>query len=172
MQMKPYESLETKSNRGATLLEVTIALAIWFILSAGILFVWINTTQGSVRLIDHQSAFENARSSMDALIINIQLAREIRLVTDSNDILQSLTLTQINPQNMPHEYIFTFTYNAPDVSVQFQRLNFSGNEFASGIYSIVIVNENNTRMRITITTGCEEPIVLEGRVDIRFKTIR
>ena len=173
MRMKLYAYLERKS-RGATLLEVAIALAIWFILSAGILFVWVNTTQGSVRLIDHQSAFENARASMDALIINIQLASYIVLVTDSNDILQRLTLTQINQYNRPHNYIFTFNYNLPYTATQFQRLNLSGpgNELAGGIHSIVIVNENNTRLRITITTGCDDPIILEGRVDIRFKTIR
>ena len=160
------------NNKGASLLEVTIALAIWFILSASILFVWVNTTQGSIRLIDHQSSFENARASMDALIINIQFAREIELVTDNNNIMSRITLRQINPQGRLHDYVFTFNYNASPTSVQFQRLNFGGNEFASGIHSIKIINENNTHMKITITTGCKEPIILEGRVDIRFKTLR
>ena len=172
MQKKQLEFWAVKYKRGATLLEVTIALAIWFILSAAILFVWVNTTQGSVKLIDHQSAFENARVSMDALIINIQLAKEITLVTNSNNILSRLTLRQINPKGVLHDYVFTFNYNASPTSVQFQRLNFGNNEFASGIASITITNENNTHMKIKITTGCKEPIILESRVDIRFKTIK
>ncbi|MCL2578031.1 MAG: type II secretion system GspH family protein [Defluviitaleaceae bacterium] len=153
-------------NKGFTLLETVIALALWLILSAGIFMVWNYSTHRGTEMLERQSTFENARIAMDAMKMNFQLSRTIILRTGENDVLQSVTMNQLNPQGQWHDYRFTF--NAGQ-----QRLTFpdAGNEFASDISEIRIAYVNSSRMRIKITTDCEEPIVLEGSVCVRYKSV-
>ena len=155
-----------------TLLEVTITVALWMILSISALAVWQHAARSGGNIILRQSAFENARASMDALIINIQLASTIELITCHNNILQLLTLTERDPQGRLHNYTFRFDINAPPGAARHRRLIFGlNNEFASGIAKIQMSAANNSRMNILVKTDCEYPIILEGSVDIRYKSV-
>ena len=158
-------------NKAYTLLEVVIALALWLILSTGIFLVWQHSALSGAHLLEQQNAFENARLSMDALIINFQLARKITLQTDSNNVLQLLTLNQRNPLGIFEDYVFRFNVNASPASAQYQRLEFGNNEFAANIAEIKIIYIDGNHMDITVTTGCDEPIVLHGSVDVSYKDV-
>jgi type II secretory pathway pseudopilin PulG len=176
-----------KNKKGFTLLEAVIALALWLVLSAGVFFAWQHSAQSSAMLFERQNAFENARISMDAIIMNFQMARRINLQTDGRDVLQTLTLNQhFRDGSVPRNclggrpwncnethfanYTFSFNANASPTSVRFQRLEFGNNEFAENIAEIIIQYVDG-RMEITITTGCDEPIVLEGSVCVRYKCL-
>jgi prepilin-type N-terminal cleavage/methylation domain-containing protein len=162
-------------NKGFTLLETVIALALWLILSAGIFFVWSYSTHRSAAMIERQSAFENARISFDAIKMNFQMSRIIDLQTN-NDVLQSVRMCQPSTASnrncqhgggLWHDYRFTFDASR-------QRLTFpdAGNEFSSNIAEIKIF-PNDTQMHIKITTACSdtEPIVIEGSFCVRHKTV-
>jgi type II secretory pathway pseudopilin PulG len=159
-----------KKRGGFTLLEVTIALGLWLILSLGVFLVWQHSARESTAMIERQSAFENARLAMDSFIMNFQLAQEVTLQTDSNDVLQRLTLLQVDPGGQLHSYRFDFNVNAAPGSVRFQRLEFGDNEFAAGLAEIRITYVDQG-MNIQIVTGCDEPIVLNGRACVRFKNV-
>ena len=154
------------------MLEVTIALAVFMVLSAGIFAVWRHSSNSAMHLLARQNAFENARGAMDALLMNIQMAKTIVLVTDRYDNLESLTLTERNPQGFLHNYIFQFDVNAAPGTTQHQRLRFGMQEFASNLAAIIItIGGNYQRMYITIITGCDYPIILYGSGDIRYKDV-
>ena len=159
-------------KNGFTLLEAIIALALWLILSVGIFAIWQHTTHISREILARQNAFENARVSMDALLMNLQMAQAIHLEVDSNNILRTLTLTARNPQGLLHDYTFRFDINAPIDSARYNRLIFGlHNEFASNIASVRIEFVNDNRMSVTIQTACKEPIIITGSVDVRYKTV-
>ena len=184
-------SAHKKASTGFTLIEAVIALAIWMVLSLSVFFVWRNTAEHTDALLERQSAFENARGSMDVLLMNLQMAHTIRLTVvrwrDGYDIwhyhiLHYLELHQINPEGILHRYLFRFRVHLPSSETTFQRLEFGGfrrgtniydvNEFASNIAMIQIQpSENEQYMNITVITGCEYPIILEGSVDIRYKNL-
>ena len=168
-----------KTSAGFTLLEAVIALAVWMILSLSVFFVWQYTAERSNALIERQNAFENARMAMDGLIMNIQMAKEIQLLKWPNsDILRRLTVTQLytsrDGNQRIHNYDFTFFINTTPTGnpTRHHRLIFGTQEFASNIRTVWIIpiNDNQT-MHITIETGCEYPIFLEGSVDIRYKRL-
>lgn len=147
------------------MLELAIALAVWMVLSIGIFLLWQHTSNASVRLLTRQSAVENARAAMDALVMNIQMSNNIVLETNNANVLRRLTLTERNPQGILHDYIFEFTPGGNG------RLLFGANEFASGIASIYIVYVPGRRFNITVYTTCEEPFVVRGSVDARYKNV-
>ncbi|MCL2839972.1 MAG: prepilin-type N-terminal cleavage/methylation domain-containing protein [Defluviitaleaceae bacterium] len=156
-----------KSKKGFTLLEATIALALWAVLSVGIFLTWYHVSGASRAMRTHQSAFENARIAMDALIINIQMAQDIDLVNNQDGILRQVTLWGFDPIGNLHDYRFHFN---PDL----QRLEFPnlGNELASHIAELRITYIEGSRMNILIETDCyPAPITLEGSVDVRFKSV-
>jgi type II secretory pathway pseudopilin PulG len=160
-----------KKNHGLTLLEAVIALALFLILLAGVFLVWNYSASSSATMLERQSAFENARVSMDALIMNIQLARRIELRTNSNDVLQRLILNQRDPSGNFRNYVFHFDANAEMLIFAESETPNASNEFASNISEIVIVYADESRMDITITTACPEPIVLQGSADVRYKDV-
>jgi len=160
-----------KHTKGFTLLELIIALSIWMLLSMGVFFVWQHTSRTTVTLIEQQNALENARSSMDALVINIQMARGIVLETTSVNILRQITLTERNPQGQLHDYVFDFDINASPGSARHQILRFGENEFSSGIARIYMVYVPGRRINIAIHTACAEPIILLSSVDVRYKDV-
>jgi len=162
----------TKSTAGVTLLELTIALAIWMLLSTGVFFLWQHTTTVTANTLTHQNALENARAAMDGLIMNIQMAHTITLETDASDILQALTMTQRNPQGQLHNYVMDFNVNALPGTPRYQVLRIGENEFASGLARIYIIYIPNRHMNITIQTACNEPIVLHGSVCARYKNVK
>jgi len=159
-----------KTKGGFTLLEAVIALGLWVILMGGIFLLWHHSAASSVRMLQQQSAFENARIAMDALKMNFQLARRFELTTNADGVLESLVLNQIPPTSSGswHDFRFDFDITRSPDSVRYQRLEFGGNEFASGLAEIRIVYAGE-RVEITVITGCDPPIILHGSVCVRFK---
>ena len=165
-----------KASKGFTLLEAVIALAIWMVLSLSVVIIWQFSAERSNALIARQSAFENARGSMDALLMNIQMAHTIELNVDRDYNLQRIRLTQQGP--LPN-YYFHFNANARPHQYIYRRLVFgrtgnAANYIADGIALVRIEPEFGYEryIHITIQTACEEyPVVLEGRVDIRYKRL-
>ena len=153
------------SPKGVTLLELTVALAVWMLLATGIFALWQHASASVERNLTRQSAFENARGVMDALIINVQLSSHIMLEATANDEMRRLTLTERNPQGHLHDYVFEFTPGGN------YRVLFGANEFASGIAAIYITYVSGRRIDITVSTICAEPIVLHGSVDARYKFV-
>ncbi|MCL2049105.1 MAG: type II secretion system GspH family protein [Defluviitaleaceae bacterium] len=151
-----------KKTAGLTLIEMVIALGLWLVLMSGILFVWQYTAMSGANLFERQNAFENARITMDALLMNLQLAWEIDLKTDSEDNLDSLALWQLDPQDRAYEYLFTFHADRGEFRI-------GGNALASGIAEIKMARVDETRMTVMVVAACDEPIVLWGCVDVRYK---
>ena len=170
----PQTPSKLLSRDGFTLIEAVIGIALWMILSAGVLFLLQFSAARGSEILARQRALENARVAMDGLIMNFQMAHHFTLITEGNtDVLSRLDLYSINPAGAPHTYEFHFAPHALNQNHgQFQRLRFgrrpSPQEFASGIAEIRIFPEGY-RMRIIITTGCPEPIILEGSVCVRHK---
>jgi len=160
-----------KKQKGFTLVELIVSLGLWMILSLGVLFLWQHATHRSADVMQRQWALEQARGSMDILLMNIQLAHTIRLDTNNNGIMRRLTLTQYDPNGRLHDYVFEFNINLPETAASYQRLLHGGAEVASGIARIEIVYVLGRRMEIMIQTACEEPIVLRGSVDVRYKNV-
>jgi len=158
-----------KTSSGFTLMEAVIALGIWAILAVSALFIWQHVSARTNALLARQNAFENARGSMDILIANIQMAKTITLNVGQDYLLTRLYLSSYNPDNNPHTYRFDFI-NDPR-SIRHQRLEFGQNELASNIALVRLQPIGGQYMRITIRTNCDIPIVLEGSVDIRHKTL-
>jgi len=163
--------MKIKSSAGFTLLEAVIALAIWMILSVSILFIWNHTSNRTASILARQNAFENARGAMDVLITNLQMAKSITLDVCQNYVLRELTLPGFNPSGVPLPYVFNFDINLPDTAVRFRRLEFGRNELASNIALVRIQPIGGHHVHITIETGCEYPIIIEGSVDIRYKIL-
>jgi len=160
-----------KSKKGFSLTELVMAIGVWMILSLGVLFLWQHVTNRSADMLQHQWAFEQARGSMDVLLMNIQLSSTIRLNTDSNNVMRNLTLTQYDTDGNLHDYVYEFDINLPETAAQFQWLRRGGAEVAAGIARIEIVYVPGSHMEIVIQTACDEPIVLRGRVDVRYKNV-
>jgi hypothetical protein len=153
-----------KRANGFTLLELIIALALWMMLSIGVFMLWQHGSSTALRLMEHQSAFENARVSMDALIMNIQMSDNIILTTTRENVLRRIILPGPDTLGRPHN--FRFDFNAAS-----SILSFGDNEFASGIREIKIEYTESKHINITIQTTCEQPIILYGGVDARYKNI-
>jgi len=162
-----------KSKKGFTLMEATIALALWMILSVGVLLTWHHVSQSTAALRAHQSAFENARVAMDAIIINVQMAERVEVINDNNGIMRELIMWGLNPQGELHP----FTLRLPNFEyshLRFRRLEFPnpGNELASNIAEIRITYIEGSRLDIFVKSGCyPAPIELEGSVDVRYKYV-
>jgi len=158
-----------KRNKGFTLIEAVIAMAIWMILSLGVFIAWQHTTQQATTIITQQNAFENARGAMDAIITNVQMSRVINLIVCNNYVLWQMGLPGYDAQGRHRPFEFHFNVNAPEGHTMHHRLNFGQNELASHIALVQIKPVNDTHLQITIKTSCEPPIMLEGSVDIRYK---
>jgi len=161
------------NKKGYTLLEVTIALAVWLILSVAVLFVWRYTAENSARLITRQNAFENARTVMDAMLMNIQIAEEICIVTDENHLLRELQMPGLDDQGRERAYTFYFTDTRPANPQRHHRVEFSGpgNEVARYI-GAVWVRLVGERIEIEIHTLCNDPLVIIGSACVRHKCVR
>lgn len=163
------------NKKGHTLLEVTIALGVWLILSLSILVVWRYAATASGNLIAHQNAFENARGAMDAMRMNIQLSDVIYLDTHSHggqeNVLRRMVMPGPDPLGVLRNYTFSFDITLPSGAVRHNRLEFGDNEMASRIALVRIVYIEGHRMNITVITDCAEPIILEGSVCVRYKRI-
>jgi len=165
--------MRTKRNAGFTLIEAVIALAIWMLLFISVLFIWHHVSSRTATLMARQNAFENARGAMDMLITNIQMAKSISLdveqVGEQDYILRELRLPSFDTNGAPHTYIFNFDIRLTPTTTRFRRLEFGSNELASNIAMVRIQPIAGRHIYITIRTGCEIPIIIEGSVDIRYK---
>jgi len=163
-----------RAQKGFTLLELTVALSVWMVLSLGVFVLWQHASNTTFGLLTHQNAFENARASMDVLIMNIQMANDIVLDTDNNDVLRTLIVPGRNPQGIIHPFRFEFNVNAPPGTPMHQVLAFgqgAENAFALNISRIYMVYVPGLRIDITIQTACDYPIILHGSVDVRHKNV-
>ncbi|MCL2498773.1 MAG: hypothetical protein FWE90_00375 [Defluviitaleaceae bacterium] len=171
------------SRGGYTLLEVTIALGVWFILSLGVLFVWRYAANASARIITRLSIFENARGAMDILLMNIQLADVIYLDTHTHGgythVLRQISLP-VEPlppgqdvRLMPPRFTFFFDATLPPEHLRYGRLELGGpgNETARHLAIIRITYIEGQRIEIEIRTTCEEPIVLVGSMCVKYKKV-
>ena len=149
-------------SKGLTLIELVIALAIWGVISVGVFFLWHHTSGSTVNALERQSAFERARGAMDAIAMNVQMASHVTLNTGADGRMQSLTIRARNPQGNLHDYIFTHVGDT---------LRIGGNEFASNIAGVYLVYVTGKRLDIMVVTGCDEPIVLNGSVCVRYKVV-
>jgi prepilin-type N-terminal cleavage/methylation domain-containing protein len=163
------------ARAGFTLLEVTIALAVWLILSLGVLFAWRYVANASANIIARQNALENARISMDMMVMNIQLSDVIYLDTHSHGghdhVLRRLVMPGLDAQGILRNYTFSFDITLPPTAVRHNRLELGGNELASHIALVRVIYIDGQRMDIEIRTDCAEPIVLEGSVCVRYKNV-
>jgi len=170
--------MTAKRTKGLTLLELVIALAVWLVLSAGVFFLWQHTSNAGINMLDRQSALENARGAMDALLANIEQSKNVRVRTNG-DILDKVDFP--GHLTIGSDNYYTFTFNANQ-----RRLNFGGNnELARYIAAIYITRTPLIRPYRTIhieihTTcyvescsqpNCDHPIILHGSVDVRHKNV-
>ena len=165
-----------KKKAGFTLLEAVIALAVWLILSVSAIYMWHHVSTRTNAVLARQNALENARVAMDALTVNIQMARSITLYVGPDFDLRYMYLISLNPQQAEHTYRFIFDYRLrPAAGGRFQSLQLTGrhngysNHIAHDIYKVKIEPDCYERqLDITVTTACMS-IVLENSVDIRYK---
>ncbi|MCL2605057.1 MAG: type II secretion system GspH family protein [Defluviitaleaceae bacterium] len=178
---------KTPVRSGYTLLEVTIALGVWFILSLGILSVWRYAANASGNLIARQNAFENARGAMDIMLMNIQLSDVIYLDTHTHidgththtNVLRqmSLPVAPLLPGQdvrlIPPRFTFFFDAALPPEHLRYGRLELGGpgNETARHLALVRVTYIEEQRIEIEIRTTCAEPIVLEGSVCVKYKEV-
>ena len=154
-------------NGGFTLLELTAAIAIWMILLAGASQLLLSTAATTARLVDRQEALESARVAVDALTVNLQMADQIILRTNSYGMLRDMSLRQIDPNGSRHWYDFRY-------GAIYNRLEFGNNELASNLSEVrITLSDDRQLIFITVTTSerLGEPITLTGTVDIRYKDL-
>jgi len=161
-----------KQRAGFTLLETIIALAVWAILSVSVISVWHHVSNRTSSVLARQSALENARVAMDALLINIQMSNSITLhVRDSDYMLIWLQVPGLNPQGVLNNFFFDFDHNLTPDATRYRRLEFGGNEIARYIAEVIVRPQDRHYIHITVRTGCTPPVVLHGSVDIRGKDL-
>ena len=142
-------------KKGFTLIEAVMSLALFMILSVGVLLLWQHTARNAANAIRTQNALDNLGIAMDGLLTNIEFSHTITLRTVGQNALTQLNLRGLNPNGQPHTYIFTFYPSAtPSQETRYKILRLGGQRYAYGIEMIRIVNVNNRRLDITITSVC------------------
>lgn len=157
----------SKCTKGVTLLELVIALGLWLILSAGVFFLWQHTSGSTENIMQRQAAFERARTAMDMMIANIEFSYRVTIRTDAQGRLNTM-VTRGYMGNVRHNYEFQFRPGYQDL-----RFNSAGHfqMVATGISAIYVTYTNGRRINILIHTNCDEPVVLHGSVDVRYKYV-
>ena len=173
--MTKIMSKTKKSKAGFTLMEAVIALAIWMLLFTSVFVIWHHASQRKEGLLARQSDFENVRGAMDILLVNMQMAKSIRLYVDrpgSGDILRRMYLPgYCSRYGRPHDFVITFNPNLHHTAAMFQRIGAGGQEMASNIEVVRIRPVAGQYMHVTLETSCEHRFVLEGSVDIRYRQV-
>jgi len=143
------------------------------VLSTGLFALWQNSVRQTEAITARQSAYENARISIDGLLTNINMSYRLDLSIDNEDNLRILLATGLDASGNMLDFRFDFNINARPSDVRYyRRLVFGTNEFASGIASVVMTVDceyNPQRMYVTVTTICD--IQLHGSADVRFKDV-
>jgi len=163
-----------KPTAGVTLLEMIIALGLWMILASGVFFAWQFAVQRSFELMAQQSALENARVTMDALKVNIQLARRIELPSAGTYLLMTCQPSTASSRNCRlggfwHDYRFELNSSLNQFRIGQPPNNF--NEMARYIGNIEIEYIDGSRLQITVQTTCDPPIILQSSVCVRGKCV-
>ena len=161
-------------RNGFTMLEAVVALGLFTLLTVSASQLLMHTTRTSSYLIARQEAMESARVAVDSLVINLQKADEIVMVTYRSDgMLRRLDLRQINPRNIREWYEFRYDRRLPPTSIRYNRLEFGRNELASHLNEVRLVLEDDGWISITVVTdgSLGEPVTLTGRADVRYKSI-
>jgi len=161
-------------SSGFTLVETIVAVAIWMILLAGASQLFWYTSQVSTGILARQEALEGTRVAVDALMVNLQMAEEIVLNTDSDGMLRNLSLLQVAPSGLPERFEFSYNRDALYGTPQYKRLNFGGNELASNLSEVrLTLSKDRKLIYITVTSydSFGEPVTLIGAVDVRYKAL-
>ena len=170
-------------KKGFTLIEAIMSLALFMILSIGVLLLWQHAARNAENAIRTQNALDNLGLAMEGLLTNIEFSHTITLQTNNQNVLRRLYLTGLNPSRQSHTYVFTFDPNAHPWHAIYKSLFFSGQQYAYGIELIHIINVNNMRLDITITSiclcptrcmlfaSCESSISITGSADIMHKHV-
>ena len=141
-------------NKGFTLIEAVMSLALFMILSFGVLLLWQHAARSAENAIRTQNALDNLNIAMNGLLANIELSHTIMLRTESQNVLEQLNLWGLDPHGRPHTYMFSFQRRALHSSAGYKSLRLGLQQYAYGIELIQIVNQNNKRLDITITSVC------------------
>lgn len=107
---------------------------------------------------------------MDALLVNLQMARSVTIRTDATpdgEVLRTLYAWQINPTGHWQEYEIHFMAHYEVVTIG-QRSR--ANTFATTI-AHVRIEYLGDRFRVTVKTTCDEPVKLTGSVCARGKYV-
>ena len=158
-------------NKGFTLIEALISLALFMLLSTGLLLLWQHTASIASRALVKQNALDNLHIAMDGLTSNIQFSHSLTLTTDSRQRLRRLDMQGYNPRGQHHTYFFTFNPYARPQDAIYKSLFFGGQQFAYGIQTIRIIHVKNCRFEITIESSRVPGLSIEGSVDIRHKFV-
>ena len=161
--------MNRKKRAGITLLEVTIALALWMIIAVTILHLWQQASHTATHTINQHHVFENARATLDALIVNIEMAHTIRIYsTSSGDLDRLITIQSVlDPGGFRRDrsYDFFFRHGGLQIGLPDRQ-----NEFSSRIGQIRL-SQVGYRMYVKVVTDCAKPITLTSSVDIRHKSV-
>ena len=161
-----------KSQKGFTLLELIIVISIWTILiAAATQFIW-HTTNNAVRIRNEHNALEQARIAVDMLTVNLQMADDILLITDSSGMFARMELRPRNDTSNNNYY--GFRYDFSDKILRFGAG--TTQEVALNISEVRLeVSEDNRTIIITVTADVidsDRQITLTNAVDIRYKILR
>lgn len=175
-----------RGNKGYTILETSIAMALFIIVIFATTNILIYTSNISARIHVRYELQENARISMEFLTTHIREGQLISLKTNNNNTLDTIWIhTNTGTAN---EHITIFRY---DVNSQRNWLLFGGSqtgsnqgvtqELARYISNIeMIMDKEKKLMYITITTDISienttveliSPIILNRTIDLRYKQI-
>ena len=149
-------------SKGFTLIEAITGLALFMILSIGVIFLWQHTSRNARSAIEIQNTLDHLGTAMEALIINIELSRSIILYTDNQDILRRLYLYGNNPQGARHTFLFEFNQHAQHSTPRYKSLFFGGQQHSYGIETVSILNIAGRRLDITISSVCKCPVTCAG----------
>lgn len=166
---------------GFTLLELVVAIGLWMMLLLGASHLLWYTAETSAQMLRRHETLEAARVALDTLIVNLQMADEIRLRTEPCGTLINLATQQIDPEGADH--FFGFTYNRP-TAAGYMRLESAGyicglgfrpafNEIASGLTELRLMLSdcgNIIHISLRAEQGPGSSVSLSSAVNIEHKT--
>ena len=156
---------------GFSLVEAVVSLALFLLLSLGILLLWQHSARSVANSVRMQNTLDNLAVAMDALVRNIEFSHTLVLYTESDDVLLRLEMTGVNPGGQPHTYVFTFNPDALPHQPMYRSLFFGGQQYAYGIYRIRVLSVNDARFDITIVSSCENMLTLRTSANVLHKHV-
>ena len=162
-----------KKYRGATLLELSVAVFLLGLAVYGAGNLLAHAANASARQVARAESFENVRVSLDFLVSQAQAAHKITYTTRRNT--GELNRMDLHASEAGgHVYIFVFDGLAG-------RLNFGGssnypftagtNELASGLKEIKIFHDVENELLVFTATSGDGEYSLSAAADVRYKKI-